>query len=74
MTDDKVVTMPGVINTEARVKTVEDLKDEEDLLMDLQSVLDKYNGRVTNLSMVGALNIYANQIAIGSILGEDNEL
>ena len=51
MTNDKVVTMPGVINTEARIKTVEDLKDEEGLLMDLQSVLDKYNGRVTNLSI-----------------------
>ena len=74
MSNDKVVTMPGVINTEARIKTVEDLKDEEGLLMDLQSVLDKYNGRVTNLSMVGALTIYANPIAIASILGEDNEL
>ena len=74
MSDDKVVTMPGVISTDAPIKTIEDLKDESNLLEDLQRVLDKYNGRVTNLSMVGALTIYANQIAIGSILGEDDEL
>jgi len=74
MSDDKVVTMPGVISTDAPIKTIEDLRDESNLLDDLQRVLDKYNGKVTNLSMVGALTIYANQIAIGSILGEDDEL
>lgn len=74
MSDNKVVTMPGVINTDAPVKTTEDLKDESNLLRDLQYVLDKYNGKVTNLSMVGALTIYANQIALGSLLGEDDEL
>ena len=71
MSDDKVIKMPGVTSTETRVKTADDYKVETALLQDLQYVLDKYNGKVTNLSMVGALTIYANNIAIGSLLGED---
>tara|TARA_R110000744_G_scaffold6570_3_gene22907 strand:+ start:709 stop:933 length:225 start_codon:yes stop_codon:yes gene_type:complete len=74
MSNDKVVTMPGVLNTSARVITSNELKAESNLLDDLQALLEKYNGKVTNLSMVGALTIYANQVMLGSLLGEDDEL
>jgi len=74
MSNDKVVTMPGVVNTSARVITSNELKAESNLLDDLQVLLEKYNGKVTNLSMVGALTIYANQVMLGSLLGEDDEL
>jgi hypothetical protein len=74
MSNDKVVTMPGVVNTSARVITSNELKAESNLLDDLQALLEKYNGKVTNLSMVGALTIYANQVMLGSLLGEDDEL
>ncbi len=74
MSNDKVVTMPGVVNTNARVITSNELKAESNLLDDLQVLLEKYNGKVTNLSMVGALTIYANQVMLGSLLGEDDEL
>jgi|TARA_R110000782_G_scaffold196594_3_gene285917 hypothetical protein len=74
MSNDKVITMPGVLNTSARVITSNELKAESNLLDDLQALLEKYNGKVTNLSMVGALTIYANQVMLGSLLGEDDEL
>tara|TARA_R110000787_G_scaffold5197_1_gene19109 strand:- start:3843 stop:4067 length:225 start_codon:yes stop_codon:yes gene_type:complete len=74
MSNDKVITMPGVVNTSARVITSNELKAESNLLDDLQALLEKYNGKVTNLSMVGALTIYANQVMLGSLLGEDDEL
>tara|TARA_R110000822_G_scaffold80320_3_gene191457 strand:+ start:19906 stop:20130 length:225 start_codon:yes stop_codon:yes gene_type:complete len=74
MSNDNVVTMPGVVNTSAQVITSNELKAESNLLDDLQALLEKYNGKITNLSMVGALTIYANQVMLGSLLGEDDEL
>jgi len=69
MSDDKIVTFPGVSDTETPVFTDKHLETEEKLVEDLSKVLDKYNGKVSNLAMIGALNLYASLVSLGSLEG-----
>tara|TARA_R110002074_G_scaffold196078_1_gene362770 strand:+ start:10170 stop:10388 length:219 start_codon:yes stop_codon:yes gene_type:complete len=69
MSDDNVVTFPGVSDTETPVFTDKHFESEEKLIEDLSELLEKYNGKVSNLALIGALNLYANLVSLGSLEG-----
>lgn len=71
MSDDKVVTMPGIENTDLPVFTGESVEIESQLVDDIGELLAKYNGKVTNVAMIGALQLYSTMVSIGSIGGEE---
>ena len=71
MSDDKVVTMPGIGNTDLPVFTGESVEIESKLVDDIGELLAKYNGKVTNVAMIGALQLYSTMVSIGSIGGEE---
>lgn len=72
MSDDKVVTMPGVHNTNEPVLTDAHLAVEEALVQDIGEVLEMYSGRISNVAMIGSLNLIATMVSLGSI-GEKDE-
>jgi len=72
MSNDKVVTMPGVVDTDVPVVTSESFIVEESLLADLGDVLESYNGRISNVSMLGCLNLITMTVTLSS-LGEGDE-
>ena len=72
MSDDKVVKMPGVHNTNEPVLTDAHLATEEALVQDIGEVLEMYSGRISNVAMIGSLNLIATMVSLGSI-GEKDE-
>lgn len=72
MSDDKVVKMPGVHNTNEPVLTDAHLAVEEALVQDIGEVLEMYSGRISNVAMIGSLNLIATMVSLGSI-GEKDE-
>ena len=72
MSDDKVVKMPGVRNTDEPVLTDAHLAVEEALVQDIGEVLEMYSGRISNVAMIGSLNLIATRVSLGSI-GEKDE-
>lgn len=73
MNKDKVVKMPGVIDTDTPVLTEGHFQIEQDMVADIEEVVHRYNGRVSNIAMIGALSLYANMISLGSleVMNED---
>ena len=73
MKNKKVVTMPGVVDTGTPVLTEDHFKIEEQLVTDLEEIILKYNGRVSNVAIIGAFQLYANMISLGSleVMNED---
>tara|TARA_R100000365_G_C2746006_1_gene75106 strand:- start:2076 stop:2297 length:222 start_codon:yes stop_codon:yes gene_type:complete len=67
----KVVQMPGVLSTDEPVLTEEHFKVEEDLVQELDELIQKYNGRLSNLAMVGALGLYMNMVSLGCLEVDD---
>ena len=72
MSDDKVVKMPGVHNTDEPILTDARLAVEEALVQDIGEVLEMYSGRISNVAMIGSLNLIATMVSLGSI-GEKDE-
>jgi len=72
MSDDKVVKMPGVHNTDEPVLTDAHLAVEEALVQDIGEILEMYSGRISNVAMIGSLNLIATMVSLGSI-GEKDE-
>lgn len=73
MKKNKVVKMPGVVDTETPVLTEEHFEIEQAMVRDIEEVVHKYNGRVSNIAMIGALSLYSNMISLGSleVMNED---
>jgi hypothetical protein len=73
MKNKKVLTMPGVVDTDTPVLTEDHFKIEEALVTDLEKIILKYNGRVSNVAIIGAFQLYANMISLGSleVMNED---
>jgi uncharacterized protein YejL (UPF0352 family) len=67
MSDNKVITMPGVSDTETPVFSDKHFEAEERLVAELAEILERFNGKVSNLALIGALNLYANLVALGSL-------
>ena len=67
MKDKKVVKMPGVYSTEEPLLTQEHFKVEQEMVSDLEDLIHKYNGRVSNIALIGALSLYSNMVSIGSL-------
>lgn len=67
MKKNKVVKMPGVVDTEAPVLTEDHFETEQEMVRDIEELVHKYNGKVSNISMIGALSLYANMISLGSL-------
>lgn len=65
--------MPGVVDTDTPVLTEDHFKIEEKLVTDLEEIILKYNGRVSNVAIIGAFQLYANMISLGSleVMNED---
>ena len=65
--------MPGVVDTDTPVLTEDHFKIEEQLVTDLEEIILKYNGRVSNVAIIGAFQLYANMISLGSleVMNED---
>ena len=65
--------MPGVVDTGTPVLTEDHFKIEEQLVTDLEEIILKYNGRVSNVAIIGAFQLYANMISLGSleVMNED---
>ncbi len=65
--------MPGVVDTDTPVLTEDHFKIEEALVTDLEEIILKYNGRVSNVAIIGAFQLYANMISLGSleVMNED---
>ena len=59
--------MPGVYNTEEPLLTQEHFKVEQEMVSDLEDLIHKYNGRVSNIALIGALSLYSNMVSIGSL-------
>ncbi len=59
--------MPGVYNTEEPLLTQEHFKVEQEMVSDLEGLIHKYNGRVSNVALIGALSLYSNMVSIGSL-------
>lgn len=71
MSDDKVVKMPGVRNTDEPILTDAHLAVEEALVQDIGEVLEMYSGRISNVAMIGSLNLIATMVSLGSIGDKD---
>ncbi len=67
MKDKKVVKMPGVSDTEEPILTEGHFKVEQDLVSDLEDLIFKYNGRVSNVALIGALTLYSNMVSVASL-------
>jgi len=67
MKKNKVVKMPGVVDTEAPVLTEDHFETEQEMVRDIEELVHKYNGKVSNIAMIGALGLYANMISLGSL-------
>lgn len=65
--------MPGVVDTDTPVLTEDHFKIEEQLVSELEEIILKYNGRVSNVAIIGAFQLYANMISLGSleVMNED---
>ena len=70
MSDDKIKMFPGVKQTGAPVVTTETYRVENELVEGLQELLMKFDGRISNVAMVGALTTYATLISIESMSGD----
>lgn len=73
MKKNKVVRMPGVVDTETPVLTEDHFETEQEMVRDIEELVHKYNGKVSNIAMIGALSLYANMISLGSleVMNED---
>lgn len=73
MKKNKVVKMPGVVDTETPVLTEDHFETEQEMVRDIEELVHKYNGKVSNIAMIGALSLYANMISLGSleVMNED---
>jgi hypothetical protein len=69
----KVVQMPGVLATDEPVLTEEHFKVEENLIQELDELVHKYNGRMSNLAMIGALGLYMNMVSLGCLVEVSDE-
>jgi len=67
MKKNKVVKMPGVVDTETPVLTEDHFETEQEMVRDIEELVHKYNGKVSNIAMIGALSLYANMISLGSL-------
>jgi hypothetical protein len=70
MSDDKIKTFPGTMRTDTPVVTEDTYKAENELVNELQELLMKFDGRVSNVAMVGTLTTYATLISIESMSGD----
>lgn len=63
---DNVVVMPGVDPTKPLMKE-NDYIHEIELAADIKELLNKYDGVVTNVALVGTLTSFATLVALESI-------
>ena len=66
-----IIKIPGVTDTSTPLLTEAHFETEEKLIEDLGELLESYNGKVSNLAMVGALTLYANMVSLGSLEAND---
>ena len=71
MSDDKIVDFPGAPRNGMPVMTADTFKAENAFVAELQELLYKYDGMISNVAMVGTLNTYATLIAIESMSSGD---
>tara|TARA_B110000858_G_scaffold176428_1_gene210631 strand:- start:1914 stop:2132 length:219 start_codon:yes stop_codon:yes gene_type:complete len=70
---DNITALPGVTRVDQPLLHDGYFETEQELLTDLQGILEKYNGKISNVALIGSLTLFANMISLGSLGGDEDE-